>query len=128
MNHEEMKILEKFHRYPQGGHFIAPPPPGFRIAREKPRLVNRVKIVDNVIRKIQARNITKTNKLIYPGAFVVSDMVGMMKPKTEKKEPWWKRMFGRASETDAKRPWVHKKVDREENSEEEMEESFRSQV
>ena len=23
------------------------------------------------------------------GAFVVSDMVGMIKPKTEKKEPWW---------------------------------------
>ena len=50
-----------------------------------------VKIVDNVIGKIQTRNITETNKLIYAGAFVVSDMVDMMKPKTEKKEPWWKQ-------------------------------------
>ena len=50
-----------------------------------------VKIVDNVIGKIQARNITETNKLIYAGAFIVSDMMGMMKPKTEKKEPWWER-------------------------------------
>ena len=44
-----------------------------------------VKILDNVIGKIQARNITETNKLIYAGAFVVSDMGGMMKPKQKRK-------------------------------------------
>ena len=66
-----------------------------------------VKIVENVIGKIQARNITETNKLIYAGTFVVSDMVGMMKPKTEKKA-MVEIKIGRANETDAKRPWVHK--------------------
>ena len=66
-----------------------------------------VKIVDNVIGKIQARNITETNELIYAGAFVVSDMVGMMKPK-QKERAMVEAKIGRASETEAKRPWVHK--------------------
>ena len=81
--------------------------PSLRIV-EKSRLMKTVKIVDNVIGKIQARNITETNKLIYAGAFVVSDMVGMMKTKSRKERAMVEAKIGRASETDAKRPWFHK--------------------
>ena len=58
--------------------------------------------------KIQARNITETNKLIYAGAFAVSDMVGMIKPKTRKERAMMETKIGRTSETDAERPWVYK--------------------
>ena len=82
---EEMKVLEKIKEILKE----------YRIDRlsslkiiEKSRLMKTVKIGDNVIK---ARNITETNKLIYTGAFVGSDMVGMIRPKTEKKDPWWKR-------------------------------------
>ena len=87
VNDEEMKILEKTKEILKEDKIDRLP--SLRIV-EKSRLMQTVRIVDNVIGKIQARNITETNKLIYAGVFVVSDIVGMMKPKTEKKEPWWK--------------------------------------
>ena len=88
LNEEEMKILEKLReilKEDKVERLLS-----LRIV-EKSKLMKTVKIVNNLIGKIQARNITETNKLIYAGAYAVSDMVGMIKPKTEKKEPWWKR-------------------------------------
>ena len=57
---------------------------------------------------MQARDITETNKLIYAGAFVVSDMVDMNQIKNRNDRAMVETKIGRASETDAKRPWVHK--------------------
>lgn len=68
---------------------------------ERSKLMKIVKIVDHIIGEIQARDITKSNKLIYARAFVVSNIVDMIKPKIEKKEPWWKRRL----EGQVKKKW-----------------------
>ena len=59
---------------------------------EKGKLYAAVKNVDNVIGKIKVNNITETNDLIYCGAAMVTEMLGVKsKNKEKRKEPWWKR-------------------------------------
>ena len=59
---------------------------------EKGKLYAAVKKVDNVIGKIKVNNITETNDLIYCGAAMVTEMLGLKsKNKEKRKEPWWKR-------------------------------------
>ena len=48
--------------------------------------------MDNVIGKIKVNNITETNDLIYCGAAMVTEMLGVKsKNKEKRKEPRWKR-------------------------------------
>ena len=45
-----------------------------------------------VMGKIKVNNITETNGLIYCGAAMVTEMLGVKsKNKEKRKEPWWKR-------------------------------------
>ena len=56
-----------------------------RKVREKTKLVNEV------INKIQTKDISETNSLILAGANVVAELVGMKKRKIKAKQPWWKK-------------------------------------
>ena len=110
VNDEEMKILEKIKEILKGDKIDRLP--SLQIV-EKSRLMKTVKIVDKVIGKIQARNITEMNKLIYAGAFVVSDMVHVMKPKTEKKETWWKqRLEGQVKQMQKGLGFINKLIEK----------------
>ena len=72
------------------------------MTKEKVRLpplrgIDRVKVkkavqkVNAVLAKLVPKDISATNDLLYAGAAVVIEMVGMKKVVTNnKKEPWWK--------------------------------------
>ena len=48
--------------------------------------------VDSVIEKITSENITDTNDIIYAGAAVATEMIGVKAgKKSNNKEPWWRR-------------------------------------
>ena len=56
---------------------------------DKTKLYAAVKKIDDILGKIKVKSITETNDLIYCGAVLVTDMVGVKIGKTEiKKEPW----------------------------------------
>ena len=59
---------------------------------EKGRLYKVVKKVDSVMDKIKVYSITETNDLIYCGAALMTEMLGVNSNNKRKgKEPWWKR-------------------------------------
>ena len=41
--------------------------------------------------KVQVKDITHVKDLMYGGAALVTEMVGMRRKQKEKKEPWWRR-------------------------------------
>ena len=41
--------------------------------------------------KIEVGNITELNDLVYAGAIVVTEMLGVKNRKSIGKEPWWER-------------------------------------
>ena len=50
-----------------------------------------VQKVNAVLAKVVAKDISSTNDLLYAGAAVVNEMVGMRKTVlSNRKEPWWK--------------------------------------
>ena len=50
------------------------------------------KKVDAVLEKIEHNDITTTNDLMYAGAAVVTDLVGVKRGNRQtREEPWWKR-------------------------------------
>ena len=103
-NDEEMKILEKIKEILKGDKIDRLP--SLRIV-DKSRLMKTVKIVDNEIGKIQARNIT--NKQIDICWSICSIRHGGYdESKNRKERAMVEGKIGRASETDAKRPWFHK--------------------
>ena len=53
---------------------------------EKGKLYAAVKKVDNVIGKMKVNNITETNDLIYCGAAVVTEMLGVKSKSKEKRK------------------------------------------
>ena len=58
---------------------------------EKHRLLEATRKVDEVMKKIEAGNITELNDLVYAGAVVVREMLGVKNRKDTGMEPWWKR-------------------------------------
>ena len=71
-------------------------------------------MVGNIIKKMQARENMETDKLIYAGALVVSDIVGMIKPKTKKKKPWWKqRLEGQVKQMQKDLGFITKLIEKE---------------
>ena len=58
---------------------------------EKYRLLEATRKVDDVMNKIEVGNITKLNDLVYAGAVVVTEMLGVKNRKSKGIEPWWKR-------------------------------------
>ena len=61
------------------------------------KLVNEeVRLVNGLIQNVKTSNITEVNKLLYAGAFVIAERLGMIKvrkgeKRKAKKEPHWKR-------------------------------------
>ena len=60
-------------------------------AIEKHRLLEATRKVDEVMNKIEVGNITELNDLVYAGAIVVTEMLGVKNRKSIGKEPWWER-------------------------------------
>ena len=58
---------------------------------EKHRLLEVTRKVDEVMNKIEVGNITELNDLVYAGAVVVTEMLGVKNRKGTEMEPWWKR-------------------------------------
>ena len=58
---------------------------------EKHRLLEATRKVDEVLNKIEVGNITELNDLVYAGAVVVTEMLGVKNRKVTGMEPWWKR-------------------------------------
>ena len=67
---------------------------------EKGRLQAAVRKVDMLLGKMKTNNITDTNNLIYAGAVLVRELLGLKKPnRNARREPWWKRRLeGRVKE------------------------------
>ena len=67
---------------------------------EKGRLQSAVRKVDMLLGKMKTNNITDTNNLIYAGAVLVRELLGLKKPnRNARREPWWKRRLeGRVKE------------------------------
>ena len=61
------------------------------------RLVNdEVELINGLIHNVLTKDITEVNRLIYSGAFVIAERLGMIKnrkggARKVPKEPWWKR-------------------------------------
>ena len=68
-----------------------------------------MKKTDDILGKIKVKSITETNDLIYCGAVLVTDMVGVKIGKTGiKKEPWWKRRLeGQIKDIRRELSWVN---------------------
>ena len=65
--------------------------PSFRNANRN-KLKEEVKKVNWVLEKVDVEDITATNMLIYAGAVVVTERLGLKTGKTsQKREPLWKR-------------------------------------
>ena len=58
---------------------------------EKHRLLENTRKVDEVMNKTEVGNITELNDLVYTGAVVVTEMLGVKKRKSTRMEPWWIR-------------------------------------
>jgi len=67
---------------------------------DKERLQSVVQKVDTVLGKMKTHNITDANNLIYAGAVLAQELLGLRKTyQTAKREPWWKRRLeGRVKE------------------------------
>ena len=55
------------------------------------KLKEAVNKVNAVLGKVQVKDITHVNDLIYGGAALVTEVVGMRRKRKENKEPWWRR-------------------------------------
>ena len=58
---------------------------------ERKRLSDAVNTVDEVLSKVKVTDITEVNDLIYCGAALVTEMLGIKTCRNDKKEPFWKR-------------------------------------
>ena len=88
ITNEDMTILEKM-RNVLSKETRERLPPLRRI--KKHRLLEATRKVDEVMNKIEVGNITELNHLVYAGAVVVTEMLGVKNRKSTGMEPWWKR-------------------------------------
>ena len=58
---------------------------------EKHRLSEATRNVDEVMNNTEVGNITELNDLVYAGAVVATEMLGVKNRKNTEMEPWWKR-------------------------------------
>ena len=59
---------------------------------DRDKVKKAVQKVNAVLAKVMPKDISATNDLLYAGAAVVTEMVGMRKTVScNRKEPWWKR-------------------------------------
>ena len=87
---EDMTILEKMHIVlSKETREILPPLRGV----EKHRLLEATRKVDKVMNKIELRNITELNDLVYAGAVAVTEMLGLKNRKSTGMDLWWRRIM-----------------------------------
>ena len=87
---EDMTILEKMHIVlSKETREILPPLRGV----EKHRLLEATRKVDKVMNKIELRNITELNDLVYAGAAAVTEMLGLKNRKSTGMDLWWRRII-----------------------------------
>jgi len=55
------------------------------------KITGEVNKVNAVLEKIQSPDITSSNDLLYAGALVVTERLGITLVQKRFKEPWWKR-------------------------------------
>ena len=65
-------------------------------AKERKLVNEEVSLVNGLMHNVKTKNITDVNRLMYAGAFVIAERLGMIKvrkggKKNAKKDPWWKR-------------------------------------
>ena len=60
--------------------------------------------VDEVMNKIGIENITELNDLVYAGAVVVTEMLGVESRERTGMEPWWKGRMEAQVKTIKQRP------------------------
>ena len=60
----------------------------------KGKLLTGVRKVNELLKKIESKDVTKDNDLFYLGAALVTIVFEKNKTKGEKKQPWWKRRPG----------------------------------
>lgn len=96
LSEDERKVYELLERKLSVERTRLPPLRGV----DRRKLQNAVGKVDVVLGKIRTNNITTTNDLLYAGAAVVTDMIGMRKnTKTTRKDPpWMKRLEQKVKE------------------------------
>ena len=88
ITNEDMTILEKMRNVlSKETRERLPPLRGI----DKHRLLEATREVDEVMNKIEVGNITELNDLVYAGAVVVTEMLGVKNRKSTGMEPWWKR-------------------------------------
>ena len=85
---EEGSIIEKMENILTKEKVRLPPLRGV----DRDKVKKAVQKVNAVLAKLVPKDISATNDLLYAGAAVVTEIVGMKKVVTNnKKEPWWKR-------------------------------------
>ena len=57
---------------------------------EKGKLFTEVRKMNEVLKKIDSKEVTEDNYLFYQGAALVTKLFEKTKVKGEKKQPWWK--------------------------------------
>ena len=58
---------------------------------EKGKLLTEVRKVNELLKKIESKNVTEDNDLFYLGVALVTNVFETTKTKGEKKQPWWKK-------------------------------------
>ena len=87
LTEEEKLLMEKIKDFGRQQRERLPPLKGVDSKKLK-EVVNKV---NAVLGKVQVKDITHVNDLMYGGAALVTEMVGMRREQKEKKEPWWRR-------------------------------------
>ena len=67
-------------------------------AKDRKLVIVEVRLVNGLIHNVETSNITEVNRLMYAGAFVIAERLGMIKERKggkrmAKKEPHWKRLI-----------------------------------
>ena len=58
---------------------------------EKAKLLTEIRKVNDLLNKIESKDVTEDNDLFYLGAALVNKVFEKNKTNSEKKQPWWKR-------------------------------------
>ena len=58
---------------------------------EKGKLFTEVRKVNELLNKVESKDMTEENDLFYQGAAMMTKVFEKNKTKDEKKQPWWKR-------------------------------------
>ena len=87
LTEEERLLMKKIKDFSRQQRERLPPLRGV----DSKKLKEVVSMVNAVLGKVQVNDITDVNDLMYGGAALVTEMVGMRRKRKEREEPWWRR-------------------------------------